>query len=389
MMRDPAGSPLRIAVIGAGWGAQLHLAAHGATPSADVVAICSRTRSTAEAVAAKHGVPSVYTSFDEMADREQPDVISIATPPDSHLQYVKAAAERGCHVLCDKPVSLTAAEAEEMLRAVDDAGVRHATGFISQLMPEILKLRSLVSDGAIGEVREVHSRAPLGTPVLPMTWVYDAAAGGGALLQHGQHLIQIVRMAAGQEITAVCGELIYDVKEAVVGPRFHNLSEAFGYAVKLMQEGGGQDLPKAPVTADTGYAFAATMDRGARAYFWEAWHSAGLSSGDQVEVFGSRGTLVWQLGKGLRLVRSRMTPPEKIEVEASGVKAMVEPTEVGLSDWKRLVRAFLDDIRGQEHAGYPTLYDAWKVQQVCDAVRASTRSRAWETIPAATAPVPH
>jgi predicted dehydrogenase len=372
-------APLRVAVIGVGWGGQLHLGAYGKCPGAEVVAVCSRTRSSAEEVASRFGVPSVYTDFEEMASSEQPDVVSVATPTSSHRQYTLAAAERGCHVLCDKPVAMSVPEAEEMLRAVEAQGVRHATGFVSDFTPDLLKMRSLVAEGMIGEVREFHCRSALGGPILPMTWMYDADAGGGALLQHGQHLIEWARLILGDEITAVCGELTYDVKEAEVGPTFHNVFDAYDWAMKRMLEGGGEELPKAPVTAETGFDFAASLRSGARAHFWEAWHSASVYT-DQVEVFGSRGTLVWSPNAGLRLVRGRR-PPEQIEVE--GGEAGGDPRQTGARHWATLVQAFVDDIRGADHPRYPNLHDGCRVQQVCDAVFASDKSRAWERVPAA------
>jgi predicted dehydrogenase len=368
--------PLHVAVIGAGWGGELHLKAYSDCPDAEVVAICSRTRSSAEQVAERFGVRGVYTDFAEMADAEDLDVVSIATPTSSHRQYTVAAAEHGYHVLCDKPAAMTADDAEDMLRAAEEHGVRHATGFISHHFPALTKLRSLIADGAIGELREVHSRAALGAPVLPMMWLYDAEAGGGSLLQHGQHMIEMVRWIVGAEITAVCGELTYDVKETVVGPRFHNIFDAFGWAMKRMQEGDGEDLPTAAVTADTGYAFSAELDNGARAYFWEAMHGASLYS-DQLEFFGSRGTIVWGPDTGIRVVRGRR-PPEPIEVEGDVAGDMRDVGDAGARHWRELVQAFANDIRGREHEQYSTLYDAWRVQQVCDAVRASSGSHAWE-----------
>jgi predicted dehydrogenase len=382
--KESGSKPLRVAVIGAGWGGELHQRAYAESPDAEVVAICSRTRSTAEELAAKAGVPGVYTSFDDMASAEELDVISVATPPSSHRQYTIAAAERGYHVLCDKPVALTAADAGAMVQAAEANGVRHATGFLSHQLASLRKLQSLIAEGAIGEVWEVHSRCPLAAPILPMNWMYDADAGGGSLAQHGQHMIEIVRWTLGKEFTAVCGELTHDVKETVVGPKFHNLLEAFGWAMKHKQEGGAEDLPKAEISADTGYAFAASLEGGVRAYFWEAMHSASVYF-DQLEVFGSEGTLVWSAGSGLRLVRGRQ-PPQPIEVEGEAVGQDLSNPEVGHRYWKGLVQAFLDDVRGVEHEQYSTLYDAWKVQEVCDAVHASMESRSWENVPAGVVP---
>jgi predicted dehydrogenase len=375
--------PLRVAVIGAGWAAELHLQAYAATDDTDVVAICSRTRSKTEEVAARFGVPQVYTDFDEMLRAEELDVVSIATPPDAHREFTLGAAEAGCHVLCDKPVALTAQEAEELLNGVESRGVRHATGFIWRNDPALRRLRALIGEGSIGEIRELHCRCAIGAPVLPMTWMYDAAAGGGSLMQHGQHIVDRARWLLGSEIVGVSGELTYDVKETVQGPKFHNVFDAFGWAAERARGGGGgDDLPTVEVTADTGYSFAASFENGVRAQFWEAMHSSGLSP-DQIEVFGSQGTLVWSATSGLVRLQGRR-PPETIEVEgtsASGAGDLRGAEEAGHRYWRELAQAFAADIRGAEHDDYPTLYDGWKVQQVVDAVRASTESRSWEGIP--------
>src|SRR5688572_3381784 len=123
-------TPLRLAVIGAGWASELHLQAFASVPDVVPVAIASRTREKADEVAARFGIPSVHTDVSRMLREEAPDIVSIATPPSSHREYTLMAIERGCHVLCDKPVALIARDAEEMLRAATLAGVHHATGFI-------------------------------------------------------------------------------------------------------------------------------------------------------------------------------------------------------------------------------------------------------------------
>jgi predicted dehydrogenase len=377
--------PLRVAVIGAGWAAELHLQAYKGNSTTDVVAVCSRTRSTAEDVAARFDVPNVYTAFDELLQAEDLDIVSIATPPDAHRDFTLGAADAGCHVLCDKPVALTAQEAEELLRGVESRGVRHATGFIWRNDPALRRLRSLIGDGAIGEIREIHCRCAIGAPVLPMTWMYDAAAGGGSLMQHGQHIIDRARWLLGSEIAEVSGELTYDIKETVQGPKFHNVFDAFGWAAKRAREGGGDDLPMVEVTADTGYSFLALFENGVRAQFWEAMHSAGPSP-DQIEVFGSDGSLVWSATSGLVKLQGRR-PPEPIPVEgtsASGAGDLRGAEEAGHRYWGELVQAFAADISGADHGDYPTIYDGWKVQQVVDAVRASTESRSWEGIPSGT-----
>jgi predicted dehydrogenase len=275
-----------------------------------------------------------------------------------------------------------------MVEAAEAAGIRHATGFVWRNDPAILRLRQLIAEHAVGEVVEVHARCALGAPILPMTWMYEADAGGGALMQHGGHVIDRVRWILGREFAAVSGELIHDVKDAEVGPRFHNIMEAFGWAGRRMAEraqgAGGAvptSYPTAPVTADTGYSLRGTMEDGVRVSLWEMWHGLGPHP-DVVEVIGTRGTLVWTGAGGLVLVRPRQAP-EPVAVEGSsgiGGDDMKALEVRGHPLWDRLVGAFVADVAGDDHEPYPTLYDAWRVQQVIDGVVASNGSRSWESV---------
>jgi predicted dehydrogenase len=371
-------APLRVGVVGAGWAGGLHTVAFNDQPDAQVVALVSRTRQAAQALADRHGIPAVFTDYGEFLDAGL-DVVSIATPPASHRAYTVAAAERGLHVLCDKPSAMAGTDAHAMVQAAEAAGVRHATGLIWRGDPAVTRLREMVAAGAIGRVTDVLARCALGAPVLPMTWMYEADAGGGSLMQHGGHVIDRVRWLLGQEFVEVCGETLHDVAEAEVGPRFHNVQEAFGWAARRMADPDRQPLPTAPVTADTGYRLSGVLDGGTRVQMWESWHSQGPVP-DTVELYGTSGTLVWSGAGGLLLCRPRRAP-ERIEVAGSteaGSRDLKALDAVGRRLWADLVSRFVADIRGTEHAPYPTLADGWRVQAVVDAVRASSRSRSWE-----------
>lgn len=370
----------RVAVIGAGWAGELHARAFGEHPRTEVVALASRTEPRARQTAEAFGIPHVHTDVQAMLDEHRPDIVTVATPPSSHAELTLAAIASGAHVLCDKPIATTAADGARMVEAADEAGCRHATGFVWRNDPAILRLRELIAEHAVGDVVEVHARCALGAPVLPMTWMYDADAGGGALMQHGGHVIDRIRWLLGREFTSVSGELVHDVKDAEVGPRFHNVMEAFAWAGRRMGERaqGADPLPTAPVTADTGYSLRATMEDGVRVSLWELWHGVGLHP-DVVEVVGTRGTLLWTGAGGLHVLRPRQAP-EPVAVEGSteaGGGDMKSLEAQGHRLWSRLVAAFVSDVAGEDHEPYPTLYDGWRVQQVIDAVVTSHESRRW------------
>jgi predicted dehydrogenase len=369
--------PLRVGVIGAGWGAGLHLEGFRRTGRAELTAITSRTRENAEQTASRFGVGKVVDTVDELIDLV--DIVCVATPPDVHLEPTLAAVGAGRHVLCDKPLALDASKAKEMLTAADEAGVRHATGFIWRLDPAFGRIRAALQAGDIGAPREVHTTCAMGVPVLPYNWMYERSHGGGALMQHGTHMIDRVRHLLGSEIASLTGELHHDVSKAEVGPSFHNVLDVFGWA----RERAANPDPAAerrPVTADTGYRITGATADGVRVSLWEAWHITG-SAEDQVVVYGDEGTLEWSGTTGLRLLRPG-AEARAIEVDGSGTSGANTPKEHGLRLWHQLADAFLDTITGEGDGGQlPTLHDGWQVMRVVDAVRRSHEgSDGWETV---------
>ena len=371
-MTATAAAPIRLGVVGAGWAAGLHLAGFRQVAGVELTAIASRTRHRAEQRAGEFGISRVVDSVAELAGMV--DLVSIASPPAAHRDQVMEVAAAGRHVLCDKPVALTAGEADQMLAAVGSAGITAAAGFIWRTDPALLRMRDLLAGGAIGSLVELHSSCPLGVPTLPVTWMYDGAAGGGALAQHGSHVIDRARWLVGGEIVSVSGRLAYDLKEAPAPREFHDVTEAFDWA---RRNHGAVTGPTGPVTADTGYEFAARFDSGVRARFWEAWHLPGVVD-DEVVAYGDAGTLRWAGASGLTLCRPGQ-PPERIEVPGAAASGAATPREVGLRRWGELATAVVAGIRTGE-GGHPTLHDGRQVAAISDAVRRSHHSGTWEDV---------
>jgi predicted dehydrogenase len=365
---------IRLGVVGAGWAAGLHLEGFRQVPGVELAAITSRTRANAERRAAEYGIGSVLDSLEELLDRV--DLVSIASPPAAHHAQVLAVAAAGRHVLCDKPLALDGEQTGQLRDAVAAAGVRGAVGFIWRNDPALLRMRELLAGGAIGALVELHSTCALGVPTLPMTWMYDAEAGGGALAQHGSHVVDRARWLAGGEITAVRGRLVYDLKEAPAPRAFHDVAEAFDWARR--QHGTPATGPTGRVTADTGYEFSAAFDTGVRARFWEAWHLPGAVD-DEVVAYGESGTLRWAGRQGLSLCRIGRDP-EQIAVPGAAASGGSTPREVGLRRWGELAAAVAHAIRTGTDRGVPTLADGHRVAAISDAVRRSDRSGHWEVV---------
>jgi predicted dehydrogenase len=149
------------------------------TAGVNVVALCGRSPEPAKAMAQKLGIEDVRFDWHQALQELRPDIVSIATPAAPHQEMAEFAAQEGCHILCDKPLGINAAEARVMLAAVEQAGVKHAYGSTSRYSPACLYAHQLINDGLIGSVHEIesmgHSTLP---PLLPYSWLHSLELGG-------------------------------------------------------------------------------------------------------------------------------------------------------------------------------------------------------------------
>lgn len=123
----------------------------------EVVAISSRSAERAEAAARQLGIPKAYGSYTAMLESDDVDAVYNPLPNDLHAEWTINAAGAGKHVLCEKPLAVSAAQAEEMAQACDDAGVKLAEAFMYRHHPTWVEAVRLVRDGAIGELQAVQS----------------------------------------------------------------------------------------------------------------------------------------------------------------------------------------------------------------------------------------
>ena len=144
--------PLRAALIGCGYISAQHIPAWQASPDAELVAVCDANRARAEARAAQFGIGKVYDDVGAMLASEQLDCVDIATRPETHQALARMAASLGVHVLCQKPLASTMAEARAIADLCDEAGVRFMVMEMWRHLPVLRNLRHYLDEGMIGPV---------------------------------------------------------------------------------------------------------------------------------------------------------------------------------------------------------------------------------------------
>jgi predicted dehydrogenase len=238
-------------------------------------------------VAEKFGWEHVETDWRALVARDDVDVVDVCTPGDTHAEIAVAALEAGKHVLCEKPLANSVAEAETMADAAKAArarGVRSMVGFTYRRVPAIKLARSLVADGQLGEVRHVRAQYLqdwLIDPQAPLSWRLDKTrAGSGALGDIGAHIIDLTQYITGERIVGVSAILETFVKERPVAASFGGLAGTAG-------EGTG------PVTVDDAAIFLGRFSGGALATFEATRFATGRKNSIRIEINGSDGSLAF------------------------------------------------------------------------------------------------
>jgi len=186
---------LRIGVLGAARIADSFMVGARASSRVEVVAVASRERARGEAFAKTHGLARAC-SYDELLADPQIDAIYNPLPNGLHAAWSIAAARAGKHVLCEKPLATSEADAQAMFDAADAAGVVLLEAFPYMFQPETLAIERAIADGAIGQVQTMFATFGF-TMADPANVRLDAALGGGALWDAGCYPVSFVRQVFG------------------------------------------------------------------------------------------------------------------------------------------------------------------------------------------------
>ncbi len=251
-----------------------------------MAAICGRDAAAVAAAAARHGWAAAETDWRALIARDDVQLVDVCTPGDLHAEIATAALAAGKHVLCEKPLANTVAEAERMAQAAERAraaGTVAVTGFNYRRVPALALARRLVGEGRIGALRQVRAaylQDWLADPAFPLTWRLQAdRAGSGALGDLGSHLVDLAQYLTGELITGVSAVTATFTRE-------RPLPAGAGPA-------GGH--PAGRVTVDDAVAFTARLAGGAMATFEATRVATGRKNALRIELSGERGSLAFDL----------------------------------------------------------------------------------------------
>lgn len=206
-------------ILGTGKIARRFAAAVAGASGQRAVAVASRDGERAAAFARELGVERAYAGYEALLADPEVSLVYVALPPALHAEWCVAAARAGKHVLCEKPLALTAAEATTMFAAAREHGVWLMEGFMYRFHPQTRAVERLLAEGAIGQVRLVRASFAL-TVDEPGNIRFSADLGGGALGDVGCYCVSVARLAAGERparVSAVAQFTPGGVDELLVG----------------------------------------------------------------------------------------------------------------------------------------------------------------------------
>ncbi len=186
----------------------------------ELVAVASRTRSTAELFAAKHGIQKCFSSYAELANDPDIELVYIATPHSRHKDDSILCLQAGKHVLCEKPFAINAAEASAIVDAARQQKRFLMEAMWSRFLPSFVKLRQLLADDAIGSVQLLLAGGAFQPERGDGSYLWKPELGGGVLLDAGVYPVSVASMVLGTpaEIKACgrVGEYGIDEQDAVL-----------------------------------------------------------------------------------------------------------------------------------------------------------------------------
>ena len=339
---------IRIAIIGTGGISSSHFTKLSQDPDAQITACCDLSKKLARKFAAERGIPSAYDDMTEMLDKEALDAVVISTSDAAHCPLSLAAVRKGLHVLCEKPMAVTLAEARRMKRAADKAGVVAMVNFSYREMSALEQACTLLGEGRVGRIMHVEAS-------YLQSWLADSCWGdwrkkerflwrmsckhhGGALNDIGCHVLDLVTCLVGSIKTVAC-------------------------TMKSFQKGTPRNTWKGyKLDADDGFIATAEFACGALGVIHASRWATGYANTLRVRIFGDKGALHFETD-GLK----------------EALRVCVEPFHTRRGLWNTVPAAdpkvtihqrFLRGIRsGRSEA--PTFEDGLKNQSLLEACRRS------------------
>lgn len=370
------GKPLRALILGAGYAGQGHALALRLS-GVEIAGMASRTADVGAKIAATLQIPRYSADWRGLLAELKPDIVAVGTPGGTHREMIEAALDLGCHILADKPLATTAADARFLFDLSRTKEVKTAYAASYWYQPQALYARSLVQSGVLGRVYEIEGISHFNwPPLMPFGWPHRLETGGGRLNNNFPHKLAIVQNILDGEILASMGESRNDLKRVPVGPQVHDFRD---FSRQAMTPEQAAKLKWADVNSDWSYTALLRIGKPARgldeAVSVTFRHSALRQGryGDYIALYGEKGTLHVDgtYMQGPMYLKTDGPTWEELAIPISIRDSLPDETDHTQRNWNQLAREFVADIEGRPHPRYLTFRDGWIYQEVIETIRSN------------------
>jgi predicted dehydrogenase len=379
---------LRVGIVGTGWMAATHTEALRRL-GIEVAGVAGRSPGRAREVADRLDLPTAYDSVEALVADDSLAAVHVTSPNDVHAEQAAAALRAGRHVVCEKPLGITAEETAALVELADGTGLVNAVCFNLRFSPHNHNAAGLVRDGSIGEPRYVTGGYHQDWLLLETDWNWRLVAERQGRLRAvadiGSHWIDLVCFVTGRRVVEVLADLHTFVPE-----RNHPLGEVGTFA----GHGVADDVERVrePMVSDDAAGMLLRFEGGLRGLCSVSQVSAGRKNRLTWELNGSQRSLAWTSEEPEYLWIGHRGRPNELANKDPGLMTDLGAAVTGYpaghvegypDTFRGLFAAVYADVaagRPAKEPAYPTFADGHDVALVCQAVAESARSGTWAPV---------
>ncbi|WKN33147.1 Gfo/Idh/MocA family oxidoreductase [Porifericola rhodea] len=375
---------INIGVAGLGFIGPAHIEALRRIPNLHIAAVSDFNKEIAQTKAAALGIEHAYGSFEELLQHDGIQCIHICTPNHLHYEMAKKALEAGKHVVCEKPLATTVAQAEELVELAQQKGLVNAVHFNLRFYPLVRQMKSMRESGELGEIYSV-----IGTYL--QDWLFYAtdynwrlepemSGDSRAIADIGSHLLDLVEYISGLEISEVMSDF-----STVHKTRKKPLKAVETYSGKMLKPEDYQDVP---IHTEDYATVMLRFTNGTKGVVTVSQVAAGRKNRINLEFAGSEQSMQWcsespnelWIGKRDTANQSLLRDPALVNQDAAQIISFPGGHNEGFPDTsKQMFKKVYAAIEAGKHEEdeYPTFAHGLRELRLCDAIVDSDKKQAW------------
>src|SRR5690349_20705345 len=378
----------KTAVFGTGFVGRVHLEGIRRLGFVQVYAIGEPQIEKANQLAAEFGVPKTEADYRRILEDKAVDAVHICTPNFMHFPIAKAALQAGKHVICEKPLATSVAEAQELVKLAAETKRRNATFHNLRYYPMVQQMRRMREAGDLGEILVVQGTYSQDWLLHDTDWNWrvESAAGGASrcMADIGSHFFDMAEHVTGLRVSSLCADL-----QTFHPTRKRPKHSVETFANKLL---GPEDYIETPIDTEDFGAVVFRMGKRTRGAMTASQVSAGRKNGLSIEIYGTKASVAWNQERPDELWSGRrdegnqifIKDPSLLKPEARSYADLPGGHSEGYDDtFKQVFRRFYASISAPNVAAeYPQFADGLRQLTILNGVLQSHGKRSWVDIPA-------